>query len=73
MASTNAEKIKDEVVRLVALDKAGRSASDLVQAVASAQNVQTENVRQVLRTLLEKGALIIGPDLNLHTRNFLNK
>ena len=73
MASTNAEKIKDEVVRLVAQNKGGRSASDLVQMVASAQNVQTELVRQALRILLEKGALIIGPDLNLHTRNLLNK
>lgn len=70
MPSTNSEKIRDEVVKMVARDKGGKSAQDLVQAMVTTQNVQAELVQQALRRLLEQGALVIGPDMNLLTQDF---
>jgi chemotaxis receptor (MCP) glutamine deamidase CheD len=65
MPITSSEKIRNEVVRIVAQDKGGKSARDLVQTVVSTQHVQAELVQQALRRLLEQGALVIGPNMNL--------
>lgn len=68
MANITSEKIKDEVVRIVAQDRSGKSARDLVQTITLSQNVQAELVQQTLRRLLEQGALVIGPNMNLQKK-----
>jgi hypothetical protein len=61
MAATT-EQIKDEVVK-VARD--GATAQKLVTTVSSQAGVESVVVQRVLRSMLEKGAIVLDTNMNL--------
>jgi hypothetical protein len=57
-----AEQIKDEVVKIA---RGGATAQELVTTVSSQAKVETVVVKRVLRSMLEKGAVVLDSNMNL--------
>jgi hypothetical protein len=59
-----AEQIREEVVK-IAQGQGGATAQDLVTAISSQAKVESFVVQRVLRSMLEKGAVVIDQNMNL--------
>jgi len=61
--SATAEQIKAEVVK-IAQGQGGTSGQDLVTAVSTSAKVESVAMQRVLRSMLEKGAVILDSNMN---------
>ena len=60
--------LRDAVLRIIEQSAKGKPAADVVQYIARNNGVNADLVRRELRTLLERGDVIVGPSLNLVVR-----
>jgi hypothetical protein len=59
-----ADQIREEVVK-IAQGQGGATAQDLVTVISSQTKVESFVVQRVLRSMLEKGAVVIDQNMNL--------
>jgi hypothetical protein len=62
--ATTVEQIHEEIVK-IAGSEGGKAARDLVTSISTANNVESHIVQRALRSMLEKGVVKVGPDMNL--------
>jgi hypothetical protein len=65
MTSRAQQRLREAVVRVLGRTASGQSASKVVEVVVSRERVAPEEVRRQVRSLLESGHIVVGPDLNL--------
>jgi hypothetical protein len=58
------KQIHEEIVK-IAGSEGGRAAQDLVNTVSTGSNVESHIVQRALRSMLEKGIVRVGPNMNL--------
>jgi hypothetical protein len=58
------EQIHEQIVKIARIE-GGRAAQDLVKTISTESNVESHIVQRALRSMLEKGVVKVGPDMNL--------
>jgi len=72
MTLTRPNKVREAIVRMLTKSAVGRSASEIVEAVARDTKVSHDEVRTQMRVLLESGRIALGKNLNLFARKMAN-
>jgi Fe2+ or Zn2+ uptake regulation protein len=65
MSALVEDALREAVYRVIKQNNAGKPAADIVHEVVRANRVNPDLVRKILRMLLERGDLTVGPTLNL--------
>jgi hypothetical protein len=69
---TGPNQVRGAIVRMLTKSAVGRSAPEVVEAVAREAKVSDDEVRTQMRILLESGRIVLGQNLNLVARKMTN-